>query len=167
MERQKNFLDKRGALRRVLLSLMLIFASTLSYAQTEITGTVLDDLGEGVIGATIKEKGTSNGTVTDLDGNFKLNVAEGAILVITYIGFDTQEVPAKSGMTVQMKENAKELSEVVVTGYQTQRKADLTGSVAVVQTKELKTSSDTDPMRGSTPLRTRSSSSTACPRPPI
>ena len=147
MERQKNFLDKRGALRRVLLSLMLIFASTLSYAQTEITGTVLDDLGEGVIGATIKEKGTSNGTVTDLDGNFKLNVAEGAILVITYIGFDTQEVPAKSGMTVQMKENAKELSEVVVTGYQTQRKADLTGSVAVVQTKELKTSSDTDPMR--------------------
>jgi len=120
---------------------------TLAYAQTVITGTVVDDLGEGVIGATIKEKGTSNGTVTDFDGNFKLKVKAGAMLVISYIGFDTQEVPAQAGMKVQMKDNAKELAEVVVTGYQTQRKADLTGSVAVVQTKELKTSSDTDPMR--------------------
>ena len=63
---------------------------TLAYAQTEITGTVVDDLGEGVIGATVKEKGTSNGTVTDFDGNFKLKVKAGAMLVISYIGFDTQ-----------------------------------------------------------------------------
>ena len=134
-------------LRRFLLSVMLIFAGTLMYAQTEITGTVIDETGETVIGATVKEKGTSNGVVTDLDGNFRLNVNPGATLVITYIGYDNVEVPATPGMTISLKQNASELAEVVVVGYQTQRKADLTGSVAVVKTEELKTSSDTDPMR--------------------
>ena len=133
--------------RRFLLSLVALLASTLMYAQTEITGTVVDDLGEGVIGATVKEKGTSNGSVTDFEGNFKLKVKAGAMLVISYIGYDPVEVAAAPGMKVQLKENASELAEVVVTGYQTQRKADLTGSVAVVKTAELKTSSDTDPMR--------------------
>ncbi|MBQ8127607.1 MAG: TonB-dependent receptor [Prevotella sp.] len=133
--------------KRIFLSLVLMFAATAMYAQTEITGTVLDEFGEGVIGATVKEKGTSNGSVTDFDGNFKLKVAPGTMLVITYIGYDAVEMPAATGMKVQLKENASELAEVVVTGYQTQRKADLTGSVAVVKTDELKTSSDTDPMR--------------------
>ena len=133
-------------LRRFLLSMTLILASTSLYAQ-EITGTVVDETGEGVIGATIKEKGTSNGTVTDFDGNFKIKVAKGTMLVVSYIGYDNMEVAAAPGMKVQLKENASELAEVVVTGYQTQRKADLTGSVAVVKTDELKTSSDTDPMR--------------------
>ena len=135
-------------LKKFLMSVMLIFAGTICmYAQTEITGTVVDELGEGVIGATVKEKGTSNGTVTDLDGNFKLKVAEGATLVVSYIGYDNIEVPATPGVKIQLKETASELAEVVVTGYQTQRKADLTGSVAVVKTDDLKTSSDTDPMR--------------------
>ena len=133
-------------LRRFLMSFMLIFASTIMYAQ-EITGTVVDETGEGVIGATVKEKGTSNGAVTDLDGNFKIKVEKGAVLVISYIGYDNVEIAAAPGMKVELKENASELAEVVVTGYQTQRKADLTGSVAVVKTDELKTSSDTDPMR--------------------
>ena len=132
--------------RRFILSFVALLACTIMYAQQEITGTVTDDLGP-VIGATIMEKGTSNGTVTDFDGNFKLKVQAGKTLVISYIGYKTQELPAKDGMQVQMQENAKELAEVVVTGYTTQRKADLTGSVAVVQTKDLKTSSDTDPMR--------------------
>ena len=133
--------------KRIFLSLVLMFAATAMYAQTEITGTVLDEFGEGVIGATVKEKGTSNGSVTDFDGNFKLKVKAGTMLVISYIGYDAVETPAAAGMKVQLKENAAELAEVVVTGYQTQRKADLTGSVAVVKTDELKTSSDTDPMR--------------------
>ena len=133
--------------KRLFLSLVALFLCTLVYAQTEITGTVVDETGEGVIGATVKEKGTANGSVTDFDGNFKLKVAKGTMLVISYIGYDNVEVAAAPGMKVQLKENASELAEVVVTGYQTQRKADLTGSVAVVQTKELKTSSDTDPMR--------------------
>ena len=104
------------------------------YAQQEITGTVTDDMGP-VIGATVMEKGTSNGTVTDFDGNFKLKVQAGKTLVISYIGYDSQELPAKNGMQVAMKENAKELTEVVVVGYQTQRKADLTGAVAVMDMK--------------------------------
>ena len=133
--------------KKTLLSMMLLIVSTVMYAQTEASGTVIDETGEGVIGATVMEKGTSNGTVTDLDGNFKLNVAAGATIVITYIGYDAVEMPAASGMQIQLKENASELAELVVTGYQTQRKADLTGSVAVVKTDELKTSSDTDPMR--------------------
>ena len=132
--------------KRFILSFLLLSASIIMYAQQEVTGTVTDDMGP-VIGATVMEKGTSNGTVTDFDGNFKLKVQAGKTLVFSYIGYKSQELPAKDGMQVQMQENAKELAEVVVTGYTTQRKADLTGSVAVVQTKELKTSSDTDPMR--------------------
>ncbi|MBP5388403.1 MAG: TonB-dependent receptor [Prevotella sp.] len=127
--------------------MMLLIVSTVMYAQTEASGTVIDETGEGVIGATVMEKGTSNGTVTDLDGNFTLKVAAGATIVITYIGYDAVEMPASTGLQIQLKENASELAELVVTGYQTQRKADLTGSVAVVKTDELKTSSDTDPMR--------------------
>ncbi len=137
MERTKSF----------LLSFLALMLSTVMYAQTEITGTVIDETGEGVIGATVKEKGTSNGAVTDFDGNFKLKVARGTMLVVSYIGYDNVEVAAAPGMKVELKENTSELAEVVVTGYQTQRKADLTGSVAVVKTDELKTSSDTDPMR--------------------
>jgi len=105
------------------------------YAQTEISGTVVDDLGEGVIGATVMEKGTSNGTVTDFDGNFKIKVKAGAMLVISYIGYDKQEMPAANGMKVTLKDNATDLAEVVVTGYQVQRKADLTGAVAVMDMK--------------------------------
>ena len=133
--------------KRFILSFLSLMLCTIMYAQQEIKGTVVDETGEGVIGATIKEKGTSNGTVTDFDGNFKLKVAKGTLLVVSYIGYDNVEVTASPGMKVQLKENASELAEVVVTGYQTQRKADLTGSVAVVKTDELKTSSDTDPMR--------------------
>ena len=132
---------------KLLLSLMLMFASTVLYAQTEVTGTVVDPEGEPIIGATVMVKGTSSGTVTDFDGNFKLKADAGATLVFTYIGFEKQELPAAKGMQVTLRDNAAQLAEVVVTGYQVQRKADLTGSVAVVQTKELKTSSDTDPMR--------------------
>lgn len=135
-------------LKRLLLSLLLMTTCAASFAQkVEASGTVIDATGEGVIGATVMEKGTTNGTVTDFDGNFKLQVNEGATLVISYIGFKTEELPAATGMQVTMQDNAKELAEVVVTGYQTQRKADLTGSVAVVKTDELKSSSDTDPMR--------------------
>ena len=129
-------------LKRLFLSLTLILASTIMYAQTEISGTVIDATGETVIGATVMEKGTSNGTVTDFDGNFKIKVKEGTILVFSYIGFEKQELPAKNGMQVTMKDNAAELAEVVVTGYQVQRKADLTGAVDVMDMKGAKSESD-------------------------
>jgi len=131
--------------KRLLMLLVAMLSSALLYAQTDITGTVVDETGEGVIGATVKEKGTANGTVTDFDGNFKLKVAAGKTLVISYVGYENIEVAAANGMKVTMKENASELAEVVVTGYQVQRKADLTGSVGVVETKDFK-ASNTDPM---------------------
>ncbi len=122
-------------LRKFLFCAVMMLASTMMYAQTEITGTVLDETGETVIGATVMEKGTSNGTVTDFDGNFTLSVAEGTTLVISYIGYNTVEVPAKNGMRVTLGQNENELAEIVVTGYQVQRKADLTGAVAVMDLK--------------------------------
>ena len=122
-------------LKRFLLSFMLMLTCTILYAQTEITGTVVDETGETVIGATVVEKGTSNGTVTDFDGNFIIKVNPGATLVISYIGYDKMEVAAENGMTVTLKDNAVELKELVVTGYQVQRKADLTGAVAVMDMK--------------------------------
>jgi len=87
-------------MKRLLLSLTLALVSTLMYAQSEISGTVVDATGETVIGATVMEKGTSNGTITDFDGNFKLKVEAGKTLVISYIGFETQELPAQDGMQV-------------------------------------------------------------------
>ena len=146
MEKQKTF-SAQGLTRRLMLSFFFLLASTFAFAQTEASGTIVDNEGEPIIGATVMEKGTSNGTISDIDGNFHLKTASGATLVISYIGFATQELPASTGMNITMSDNAKELAEVVVTGYTVQRKADLTGSVAVVKTDELKTSSDTDPMR--------------------
>ena len=147
MKQTKTFILALASVsKRRLMSFLALTLCTVMYAQQEITGTVTDAMGP-VIGATVMEKGTSNGTVTDLDGNFKIKVQAGKTLVFSYIGYKSQELPAKDGMQVSMEENAKELAEVVVTGYTTQRKADLTGAVAVVQTKELKTSADTDPMR--------------------
>ena len=124
-----------------------MFASTIVLAQTEITGTVLDPDGEPIIGATVMEKGTSNGTVTDFDGNFKLKVAAGKMLTFSYIGFEKQELPAKAGMKITLRDNAKELAEVVVTGYTTQRKADLTGAVSVVSVGELAKQNENNPMK--------------------
>ena len=82
--------------KRFFLSFLSLMLCTMMYAQQEISGTVVDETGEGVIGATVMEKGTSNGTVTDFDGNFKLKVQAGRTLVFSYIGYLTQELPAKT-----------------------------------------------------------------------
>ena len=134
-------------LQRFLMSITLIFACTVMYAQTEITGTVIDENGEGVIGATVMEKGTSNGTVTDFDGNFTLKVEEGKTLVITYIGYDPVEVVAAPNLNVSLVQNASELAEVVVTGYTTQRKADLTGAISTVSVDEMAKQNENNPMK--------------------
>ena len=135
-------------LKKLIASVLLTMVSTIMCAQKmEVSGTVVDQNGETIIGASIMEKGTSNGTITDFDGNFKLKTASGAKIVVSYIGFLTQELVATPTMKIVIKEDAQSLQEVVVTGYTTQRKADQTGSVAVLQTKDLKTSSDSDAMR--------------------
>ncbi len=105
----------------------------------DVTGTVTDDNGDGLIGATILEKGTGNGTITDLNGNFSITVGDDATLVISYTGFVTQEIAVSNQtvIAVTMATDVARLSEVVVTGYSTQRKANLTGSVGVVSAAEL------------------------------
>ena len=133
--------------KRVFLCFLTLMLSTIMYAQTTIQGTVVDDFGDGVIGATVKEKGNSNGTVTDLDGNFKINVKEGTMLVFSFIGFQNQEMPAKNGMKVVMKDDNQMLNEVVVTGYTTQRKADLTGAVSTVSVDEMAKQNENNPMK--------------------
>ena len=132
-----------------LLTTALLLAGITAFAQQiTITGVVRSSAdGYGIIGAAVMEKGTSNGSVTDLDGHFTIKVESGRILEISCIGYKTVEIPASADMSVVMDEDISELSEVVVTGYQTQRKADLTGSVSVIKTDEMKTTSGTDPMR--------------------
>ena len=131
--------------KRFILSTLTLLLSTIMYAQ-EITGTVSDSFGP-VIGATVMEKGTNNGTVTDFDGNLKLKVDAGKTLVFSYVGLLTQELPAKNGMEVTLKEDSKQLQEVVVTGYTTQRMADLTGAISTVSVDELAKQNENNPMK--------------------
>ena len=140
-------LTGRSAGRRAMMLAMLLLACTIMYAQQTITGTVVDKTGEPVIGATVMEKGTSNGTVTDFDGNFSVKTEAGKTLVISYIGYLTQEVTAKDGMQVTLQDDALALEEVVVTGYTTQRKADLTGAVSVVSVSELAKQNENNPIK--------------------
>lgn len=106
-------------------------------AVMNISGTVFDQSGEPVIGATVMEKGTANGTATDIDGNFSIKVKRGATLVISYVGCQTAEVKAEPDMKVTLKDESSLLDEVVVVGFGTQKKVNLTGSVSTVDTKLL------------------------------
>ena len=97
-----------------------------------ITGLVVDTHGEPVIGASVVEKGTTNGIVTDLDGKFTLNVKLGATIQVSFVGYQTQEVKAAKTMKVTLVEDTELLDEVVVVGYGSQKKANLTGAVSTV-----------------------------------
>lgn len=120
--------------KRILSSLgLILFSVSFVLAQVLVKGTVKDNLGEGVPGASVQVKGTSQGTITDLDGKFSLNVPnKNTTLVISFIGYVTVEVKAdpQKPMMISLKEDTKTLDEVVVVGYQEVRRRDLTGSVA-------------------------------------
>lgn len=106
-----------------------------------VKGTVVDASGEAVIGASISVRGTTNGTITDIDGNFLLsNVPDGSVLLVSYIGYKTQEITVRGGTPIRvvLKEDAELLEEVVVVGYGTQKKSSLTGAVTVVGEKMFK-----------------------------
>jgi len=122
--------------------LLFMIISNFAFAQITASGNVTDGSGP-LPGVTVMEKGTSNGTVTDFDGNYSLTVSSGdATLVISYIGFETQELSAGAdSFDVALTESADELDEVVVTGYGTQKKATLTGSIATIGGDELEKSS--------------------------
>lgn len=140
-------------MKKIILSalLMLVIAVTAQAQTITVHGLVVSATdNEPLIGATVMcdAPGSSNlGTATDIDGNFTLTVPQGSNLKVSYIGYQTQTVAAATEITIALHEDSELLDEVVVVGYQTMKKADLTGSVSVVNTKSLETSPDTDPMR--------------------
>ena len=129
-------------MKHKLLTFMLaLFATTFAaVAQTRVTGVVTDDTGQGVIGASVMEKGTTNGAVTDLDGKYVITVKPGATLVFSSIGYATQEIAVgnRTVIDVNLKEDAEFLDEVVVVGYGTMKRSDLSGASVSMREEDLK-----------------------------
>lgn len=125
--------------QKLLWMLTFILLSTAnSYAQDlNVKGRVVDETGMGIIGAAVQLKGSANGVVTDIDGNFAITVPEGSVLVFSYVSYVTQELKAAPQMTVVMKENVELLEEVVVVGYGVQKKSNVTGAISKVEESDL------------------------------
>ena len=128
--------ELRGVKSRLLLFSVLLLIPVMMFAQSiTVKGTVLDSAGEAVIGASVVEKGNpSNGTITDFDGKFTLAVSKGKRIVISFVGYETQEVDAVTGkeLTITLQDDSQALEEVVVLGYSSRARKDLTGSVGSV-----------------------------------
>ena len=127
-------------IKRATMALLLSVFCFVAYAQKSVTGTVKDATGEPMIGVSILVDGTTIGAVTDFDGNFTIkDVPENGVLKISYIGYKDQKiaVAGKSSFNVTMQEDAAALDEIVVVGYGTMKKKDLTGSVSSVKTDDL------------------------------
>ena len=133
------------SMKRVLLSSALLLVSTLTFAQSKVSGTVKDANGEPLVGVSVMEVGTNNGAVTDINGNYTLNVKPGAKLKLSYIGFTPQTVKAGSNNQIVLQEDNTALNEVVVVGYGTMRRKDVTSSITTVKAEDLNQGVFTDP----------------------
>lgn len=135
-----QFLNK-GAKTLAIALVMLLVNCTLAFAQNiSVTGNVVDDLGEPVMGASVVQKGTTNGCTTDIDGNFTLNVPKGSTLTISFVGYTSQEVVVTSNkINVTLSEDSQLLNETVVIGYGTMARKDVTSSITTVKAKDLNT----------------------------
>jgi len=131
---------------RLLMFIAVVFFALDVSAQTTVSGHVKDDTGEDVIGASVMEKGTSNGTVTDFDGKFTLQCKSGATLVISFIGYNPQEVKAKDGLEITLKEDVAQLNEVVVVGYGSMAKKEISSSVVQISKDQFNQGAASDPM---------------------
>lgn len=132
-------------LKRILFSSALLLVSSFSFAQSKVSGTVKDANGEPLIGVSVMEVGTNNGAVTDMNGNYTLNVKPGAKLKLSYIGFTPQTVKAGSNSQIVLQEDNTALNEVVVVGYGTMRRKDVTSSITTVKAEDLNQGVFTDP----------------------
>ena len=129
------------SLQKPLVFLFLLCLFPLgALAQSTVTGTVNDESGEPIIGASVKVQGANTGGITDFNGNFSVQANSNATLVISYIGYTsaTVKVNGRSNIVVTLKEDAQTLNDVVVIGYGVQKKSDLTGAVASVKGDEIK-----------------------------
>lgn len=124
--------------RKLMMFLALFFIGLgVSVAQTQVRGTIVDDAGEPVIGATIQIKGSGQGTVTDIDGNFALSAPSNATLIVSYVGMITKEVAAKPNMQIILESDSKLLEEVMVVAYGTAKKESFTGSAQVINSEKI------------------------------
>lgn len=132
---------KSNAMLRGLAStaLVLLISATAWGQKMKITGTVIDNTNEPIIGASVLENGTQNGVATDLDGHFTIEVQQGAKLKISYIGYKNKEVKASNGIKITLEEEANMLNEVVAIGYGSVKRKDVTTAVSSVSAKDLST----------------------------
>lgn len=136
----KNIMRNMNVKRLSALAVLLLWCVPFLLAQgsVKVTGKVTDTMGEPMIGVSILEKGTSNGVITDIDGNYTLSVGEGATIVYSYIGYVTQEKAAVAGViNVTMKDDTQALEEVVVVGYGVQKKSSVTGAISQVKAEDM------------------------------
>ncbi len=139
-QRRTNLTDCRTSWHRLLFLTVMAVCSTIAMAQSRVSGTVVDATGEAIIGASVLVKGTSNGTITDMDGHFAIqSVPQNATLTVTYVGYRTQNIPVggKNTFNITLAEDKQLLDEVVVVGYGVQKRSDVTGAMASVNAEEL------------------------------
>ena len=138
---------KRNLMFKILLTLIVgCFLSIDAFAQQmTVKGLVKDTTGEPIIGANVVVKGTTNGTITDFDGNFLLNANKGDIIIISFIGYRSQEAQAAASMNIILKDDTELLDEVVVIGYGSVKKDDLSGSVVAIKAEEMNKGAVTSP----------------------
>lgn len=141
---QKILNLKHGTLKTMFFVFFML-CSTVMLAQNKVSGTVVDATGEPLIGVSVLEDGTTNGGITDFDGNFTLTVKSGAKLTFSYVGYTSQTLAAANGMKVTLQEDNTVLNEVVVVGYGTMRRKDVTSSITTVQAKDLNKGVFSDP----------------------
>ena len=141
---QKILNLKHGTLKTMFFVFFML-CSTVMLAQNKVSGTVVDATGEPLIGVSVLEDGTTNGGITDFDGNFTLTVKPGAKLTFSYVGYTSQTLAAANGMKVTLQEDNTVLNEVVVVGYGTMRRKDVTSSITTVQAKDLNKGVFSDP----------------------
>lgn len=138
--KMRNIMRNMNVKRLSVLAVLLLWCVPFLLAQgsVKVTGKVTDTMGEPMIGVSILEKGTSNGVITDIDGNYTISVGEGATIVYSYIGFVTQEKAAVAGvMNITMKDDTQALEEVVVVGYGVQKKSSVTGAISQVKAEDM------------------------------
>lgn len=136
--KRTSFWSVKNLFTKMCAILYLVGISVSAFAQQKVSGNVADTRGEPIIGASVVVKGTSNGTITDVDGNFSLNASPQSLLTISYVGYIVQEVKASAApLRIVLKEDNEMLDEVVVVGYGTMKKRDLTGAVTSVKASDI------------------------------
>ena len=141
----QKILNLKQGTQKAMFFVFFLLCSTVMLAQNKVSGTVLDATGEPLIGVSVLETGTNNGVVTDFNGDFTLTVKQGAKLTFSYVGYTSKTLAAANGMKVTLEEDNKVLNEVVVVGYGTMRRKDVTSSITTVKAEDLNRGVFTDP----------------------